>query len=249
MLKNIFLFLGCLIYFFPSIGYASTNDSLSSSKKKHFYIAFSALPDICFITVKQRPNDSGKMHNWEKYYPNQLGSPGFRIEQIFGWSNNKHWAFETGISLSNKVMRVDFGNKSDVPINNSKTKKETTIYYKHIYKSINIPARIVFTSGHQKNNFFAFFGISQAYCFEFNQKIETTNPILKEKAEATTIISKHKRILPASDWGAGIKCSISHNSILRFNAAVQRSYASVKSEQKKILFWSSGISVGYEYKW
>jgi hypothetical protein len=58
-----------------------------------------------------------------------------------------------------------------------------------------------------------------------------------------------KKVFSASDWAAGIKYNFTKKAALRVNSAVQRSYVSVKSLNKKILFWSSGISLGYVYSW
>ena len=229
--------------------YATKADSLSVSTQRGFYSVTSASPDFCFITIKIRPDESGKHHNWEHYYINQKGNPGFRIAQMIGWQKNSRWGFETGAELCRKVMTVDFGMNETIPEVRVKNETTSPVYYRTVFNSLNVPLRVVFTAGQKKLKFFSFFGINKTFCFNiYQEQLTYSNAHIESKKYVTENIGA-KKVFSASDWGAGIKYAFSKKCQLRVNAAVQRSYASIKSNNKKILFWSSGLSIGYCYSW
>jgi hypothetical protein len=238
-----------IISFTTNTTIAQNIDSLQIHANKGLYSVSAVSPDFCFITIKLRPNDSGKHHNWEHYYINQKGNLGYRYAQMVGWQKNKHWAFEAGAELCRKVMSVDFGTKEDIPEVRVPNQTSFPTYYRTIFNSINIPIRAVFTAGRKKLKFFAFFGINKTFCFNiYQEKLTYINGNIESKTLLTDNIGA-KKVFSASDWAAGVKYDFNRKTALRLNGAVQRSYASVKSNNKKILFWSSGISIGYCYSW
>ena len=247
LLHSLFIILFCL--------YANTKmfaigiDTTSSSSNKRFYSVSSVSPDFCFITIKIRPDESGKHHNWEHYYINQKGNTGFRFAQMIGWQKNRHWGFEAGAELCRKIMTVDFATNENIPEVRQKNASSLPTYYRTVFNSINIPIRVVFTAGQKKLKFFSFFGINKTFAFNIYQEQLTYNNNHVETNKLVTENIGAKKVFSASDWGAGIKYQVNKKAAFRLNAAVQRSYASVKSLNKKILFWSSGISVGYVYSW
>jgi len=247
MIKKLYFI--CLLLLFnlchTSTLLASSIDSTSIVKQKGFYTVTSISPDFCFITIKIRPEESGKHHNWEHYYINQKGNMGYRFAQMIGWQNNKHWGFEAGAELSRKIMDVDFATNENIP--QVRLKNDLPIYYRTVFNTINVPLRVVFTGGRKKLKFFSFFGINKTFAFNiYQEQLVYNNGNVESKKLVRENIGA-KKVFSASDWAAGIKYAISKRSQIRFNAAVQRSYASIKSNNKKILFWSSGISIGYVY--
>lgn len=224
-------------------------DTVGSKNSRGLYSVSSISPDFCFITIKIRPEESGKHHNWEHYYINQKGNTGFRFAQMIGWQKNNHWGFEAGAELCRKIMTVDFATNDYIPEVRAKNMNSLPTYYRTVFNSINIPIRVVFTAGQKKLKFFSFFGINKTFCFKIYQEelIFVNNTIESNKLVTENIGAK--KVFSASDWGAGIKYNFTKKAAIRVNAAVQRSYASVKSLNKKILFWSSGISIGYVYSW
>lgn len=246
-IKYIFIFL--TIFFISKINYANQSDTLTNSTSKSFYSVSSISPDFCFITIKIRPDESGKHHNWEHYYINQKGNLGYRFAQLIGWQKNKHWGFEAGAELSRKIMTVDFATNDQIPEVRQKNNNALPVYYRTVFNSINVPLRIVFTAGKSKWRFFSFFGINKTFCFNLYQEEITFDNSHLESKQLVTHDFGAKKVFSASDWGAGVKYNLSIKSQLRINAAVQRSYASIKSNNKKILFWSSGLSIGYVYSW
>ncbi len=229
--------------------HAEANDSIKRAKLSGFYTVSAISPDFCFITVKIRPEDSGKNHNWEYYYINQKASFGYRYEQLIGWQKNNHWGFEGGAELCKKIMSVDFANYKTVPEVRVKNNSILTVFYRTVFNSVNIPLRVVFTAGKKKLQFFSFFGINKTFCFKIYQEALYYSNNQIESKKLVTADFGAKKYFSASDWGAGIKYNLSKKAQLRLNGAVQRSYASMKSYNKKILFWSSGISLGYVYAW
>lgn len=228
---------------------AQSKDSLNSSPNKGLYSVSSISPDFCFITIKIRPDESGKHHNWEHYYINQKGNVGYRFAQLIGWQKNRHWGFEAGAELCRKIMTVDFATNTDIPEVRQKNGSTFPVFYRTVFNSINVPIRVVFTAGQKKLKFFSFFGINKTFCFNiYQEEIIYSNNQIESKKLTTTDIGA-KKVFSASDWGAGVKYSVTSRAQLRVNAAVQRSYASLKTNNKKILFWSSGLSVGYAYSW
>jgi hypothetical protein len=226
---------------------ASTNDSLAFVKHKGFYSITSISPDYCFVTIKIRPDESGKHHNWEHYYINQKGSLGFRFAQIIGWQKNKHWGFESGAEICRKIMNVDFATNDYIPEVRLKNETNLPIYYRTVFNSINIPARVVFTAGKSRLKFFSFFGINKTFAYNiYQEQLSYHNNQIESKKLVRDNIGA-KKIFSASDWAAGVKYQLSKKSQFRVNAAVQRSYVSIKSSNKKVLFWSTGISFGYVY--
>lgn len=251
MLKHFFkTFL--LIFFVQSICsllLAQSIDTLSTSTNRGLYSVSSISPDFCFITIKIRPEESGKHHNWEHYYINQKGNLGYRYAQLIGWQKNNHWGFEGGAELCRKIMTVDFASNETIPEVRKKNNSNLPAYYRTIFNSINIPIRVVFTAGKKKLKFFSFFGINKTFCFNiYQEEIYYNNNHIESKKLVTDVVGA-KKVFSASDWGAGVKYNFTKRAQLRLNAAVQRSYASVKSNNKKILFWSSGLSIGYAYSW
>ncbi len=224
-------------------------DTLYAKPNKGLYSVSSISPDFCFITVKIRPDEYGKHHNWEHYYINQKGNLGYRYAQMIGWQNNKHWGFEGGAELCRKIMTVDFATNENIPEVRQKNPSSLPTYYRTVFNSINVPLRVVFTAGKKKLKFFSFFGINKTFCFNIYQEELTYNNNHIETNKLVTENIGAKKVFSASDWGAGIKYDFTKKAALRVNGAVQRSYASVKSLNKKILFWSSGISLGYVYSW
>jgi hypothetical protein len=217
--------------------------------QKGFYSVSSFSPDFNFITIKIRPDESGKHHNWEHYYINQKGNTGFRFAQMIGWQKNNHWGFETGAEICRKIMTVDFATNDHIPEVRQKNESSLPTYYRTVYNTINIPIRVVFTAGRKKLKFFSFFGINKTFAFNVYQEELT---YFNNHIESNKLVTQNvgaKMVFSASDWAAGIKYDFSKKSAIRLNGAVQRSYASVKSLNKKILFWSTGISVGYVYAW
>lgn len=226
---------------------AADLDSLNNTKR--WYTVGSASPDFCFITIKIRPDESGKHHNWEHYYINQKGNLGYRVAQLVGWQKNRHWGIEAGAEVCRKIMNVDFAMNETIPEVRIKNGFEEPTYYRTIFNSVNVPLRVVFTAGKKKLKFFSFFGINKTFCFNiYQEQLTYSNNNIETKKYVTDNIGA-KKVFSASDWGAGIKYQINTWSQLRINGAVQRSYASVKSQNKKILFWSSGVSVGYAFCW
>ena len=226
--------------------YAIEADTTSNS---NYYSVSSISPDYCFITIKIRPDESGKQHNWEHYYINQKGNLGYRFAQLFGWQKNKNWGFELGAELSRKIMTVDFANNNDIPEVRQKNSNDLPLFYRTVFNSINVPLRIVYTTGKNKWKFFSFFGINKTFCFNLYQEQITYNNDHLESRQLVQGDFGAKKVFSASDWGAGLKYYVTKKTQIRINAAVQRSYASVKSNNKKILFWSSGLSIGYVYSW
>jgi hypothetical protein len=251
MVKNFYLWSGLIILWLFNINNltAKAIDTTSSNNRCRFYSVSSFSPDFCFITVKIRPEESGKHHNWEHYYINQKGNTGFRLAQMFGWQKNEHWGFEAGAELCRKIMTVDFATNDNVPEVRLKNENSYPTFYRTVFNTINVPLRVVFTAGQKKLKFFSFFGINKTFAFNIYQEelIYTNNHIESNKLARQNIGAK--KVFSASDWGAGIKYNFTKKTALRVNGAVQRSYASVKALNKKILFWSSGISLGYVYSW
>mgnify|MGYP003613158673 CR=1 FL=1 len=68
-------------------------DTTRSTQNRGLYSVSSFSPDFNFITVKIRPDESGKHHNWEHYYINQKGNAGFRFVQMVGRKKNNHWGY------------------------------------------------------------------------------------------------------------------------------------------------------------
>lgn len=224
-------------------------DTLLSTPERGLYSVSSISPDFCFITIKIRPDESGKHHNWEHYYINQKGNLGYRYAQLIGWQKNRHWGFESGAELCRKIMTVDFATNEHIPEVRQKNNSNLPAYYRTVFNSINVPLRVVFTAGRKKLKFFSFFGINKTFCFNiYQEEIMYSDNHIESKKLVTENIGA-KKVFSASDWGAGIKYKVTKRAQLRVNAAVQRSYASVKANNKKILFWSSGVSVGYAYSW
>jgi hypothetical protein len=224
-------------------------DTTRTTNNRGFYSVSSFSPDFCFITIKIRPEESGKHHNWEHYYINQKGNTGFRAAQMIGWQKNNHWGFEAGAELSRKIMTVDFATNDYIPEVRQKNLNNLPTYYRTVFNTINVPIRVVFTAGQKKLKFFSFFGINKTFAFNIYQEELT---YINNHIESNKLVTQNigaKKVFSASDWGAGIKYNFTKKAGLRVNAAVQRSYASVKALNKKILFWSSGISVGYVYSW
>jgi hypothetical protein len=238
-----------LIISYPCKAKAKITDTLYSKPNKGLYSVSSISPDFCFITIKIRPDESGKRHNWEHYYINQKGNLGYRYAQMIGWQNNKHWGFEAGAELSRKIMTVDFATNEIIPEVRQKNQRIFPTFYRTVFNSINVPIRVVFTAGKKKLKFFTFFGINKTFCFNIYQEELTYNNNRIESNKLVTEDIGAKKVFSASDWAAGIKYNFTKKAALRVNGAVQRSYASVKSLNKKILFWSSGISLGYVYSW
>jgi hypothetical protein len=185
----------------------------------------------------------------DHFYINQKGNAGFRIAQLIGWQRNNHWGFEAGAELCRKIMTVDFATNENIPEVRQKNASSLPIFYRTVFNSINVPLRVVFTAGQKKLKFFSFFGINKTFAFNIYQEQLTYNNNHVETNKLVTENIGAKKVFSASDWGAGIKYQVNERAAFRLNAAVQRSYASIKSLNKKILFWSSGISVGYVYSW
>jgi hypothetical protein len=251
------MFKGCLFYFvvifflqfYLGKSLAQGTDTIHSKPERGLYSVSSVSPDFCFITIKVRPDESGKHHNWEHYYINQKGNLGYRYAQLIGWQKNKHWGFEGGAELCRKIMTVDFATNEHIPEVRQKNNSNLPAFYRTVYNSINVPLRVVFTAGQKKLKFFSFFGINKTFCFNIYQEEVTYSTNRVETKKLVTEDIGAKKVFSASDWGAGIKYKVAKRAQLRINAAVQRSYVSVKSNNKKILFWSSGISIGYAYSW
>lgn len=228
---------------------ANQIDTIENFNKKGLYSVSSISPDYCFITIKIRPEESGKHHNWEHYYINQKGNLGYRYAQLIGWQRNNNWGFEAGAELCCKIMTVDFATGENIPEVRQKNNTSVPIFYRTVYNSINVPFRVVYTAGKKKLKFFSFFGINKTFCFNLYQEEITYDQNHTESIKLVNGDFGAKSVFSASDWGAGIKYNFTKKAQLRVNAAVQRSYASMKSNNKKILFWSSGISIGYAYSW
>ena len=246
--KLLLLFFTLFLFSFLQIK-AVERDSTLVPIAKHFYSLTSLSPDICFITIKIRPDESGKHHNWESYYVNQKVSTGYRFTQLLGWQKNRHWAFEGGIMLSKKVMNVDFNQHTAIPEVKVKNGSLGAPFYRTNYSCLEVPVRVVFTAGKKAFRFFSFFGINKTFCYDVYQEqlVYSNDQIVSN--QLNTKNTNAKRVFSASDWGAGCKYIINASSQIRLNAAVQRSYASVKLDNKKILFWNTGIALGYCYYW
>ena len=134
-------------------------DKPQFSWKNNLYSLSSYSPDICFITIKERPIDSGKMHNWEHYYTNQKVGNGYRYSQMLGWQKNNKWAFETGIELLQKIMCIDFTNFKNIPEVKVKNNHSDPDFFRTRILALNIPLRVVYTQGKNKLKFFSYFGI------------------------------------------------------------------------------------------
>jgi hypothetical protein len=146
-------------------------------------------------------------------------------------------------------MTVDFATNDNIPEVRQKNFNNLPTYYRTVFNTVNVPIRVVFTAGQKKLKFFSFFGINKTFAFNIYQEELT---YINNRIESNKLVTQNigaKKVFSASDWGAGIKYSFTEKTAFRINAAVQRSYASVKSLNKKILFWSSGISVGYVISW
>lgn len=217
----------------------------SSDKCSRFYGATAASKDVCFITVKTRPAESGKHHNWEHYYANQKLNYGYRFSQLFGFVKSSQWSFESGFVITKKIMDVDFEN--DVPEVGIKNASTNPVYYKTIYHCLDIPLRVLFTEGQKKLKFLCSFGLNKTFSLALNRESQTFsgNEIISLQKDMET--KNIKRIFSSSDWGAGIRYDCSAFSQIRFMASVQRSYATTKSVNKKVLFWNSGLSLAYCY--
>lgn len=236
-----------LILFTPQLFASNQSDTILSKGNTGLYSLSSVSPDFCFITVKVRPQESGKHHNWEHYYINQKGNLGYLFAQMLGWQKNHHWGFETGAELCRKIMTVDFATSENIPEVREKNKETAPVFYRTVFNSINIPARVIFTAGKKRLKFFSFFGINKTFCFNLYQEEVTYSNDHIESKKMNNGNFGAKKVFSASDWGAGIKYNVTKKAQFRLNAAVQRSYASIKADNKKILFWSSGISLGYAY--
>jgi hypothetical protein len=251
MIKLCYKVLVLYFLYFGSINslWAFGLDTLHSSPNKGLYSVSSISPDFCFVTIKIRPDESGKHHNWEQFYINQKGNVGYRFAQLIGWQKNKHWGFEAGAELCRKIMTVDFATNENILEVRQRNNSSLPIFYRTVFNSINVPLRIVFTAGQKRLKFFSFFGINKTFCFNIYQEelIYINNQIESKKLVSGDIGAK--KVFSASDWGAGVKYNFTNRAQLRLNGAVQRSYASVKANNKKILFWSTGISFGYAYSW
>jgi hypothetical protein len=224
-------------------------DSLMPKHASNMYTVTAMEPEFCFITVKLRQQESGKTHNWEQYYVNQKLQQGYRITQLIGWQKNNHWGFETGIGISRKEMMVDFPGSLLIPKVSEVNKSNNIMYYHTFFNAIDIPIRAVFTAGKGRLKFFSYAGINQTICYNiYQEEIELVNNNRISKTLVTKNLD-YKTIFTSSDWGAGMKYILNKSTQIRFHAAVQRSYASVKATNKKVLLWGSGLSLGYIYTW
>jgi hypothetical protein len=247
-LPSAFLYLFIINFSAADINAANTA-SLRFKKSGNIYTGTSFEPDFFFITVKLRPQESGKNHNWEHYYVNQKIKQGYRIAQLIGWQKNNHWGFETGVALSRKVMMVDFPGSRTIPEVSEINNNASLAYYHTFFNTIDLPFRAVFTAGKGRVKFFSYAGINQTICYNiYQEEIGFENNITVSKALITKNLD-YKKIFSSSDWGAGIKIKLNNKAQLRLNAAVQRSYSSIKASNKKVLLWSNGLSVGYIHTW
>ena len=142
-------------------------------------------------------------------------------------------------------MNVDFENV--VPEVSVKNVATTPVYYKTIYHCLDIPFRVVFAEGQKKLKFLCSFGLNKTFSLRLNREAITFsgNEIIHNQKNIET--KQVKRIFSSSDWGAGIRYDFSKRTQIRLITSIQRSYASTRIDNKKILFWNSGICFGYCY--
>lgn len=222
----------------------SIDSSHVETKKGEFYYGAYVSPDVSFITVKIRPSESGKTHNWEKYQNGSLVPNAWRVGAIIGFKRNLHWSFETGLQFSNKNLNYynEVNNEFKNKISPSQASESTSIIH---YRCLDLPLRVVFTAGKKRLKFISMVTYNFNYCFNKTQTLESNLPTIGNQQQTYNLGRPDFYLFRSIELHLGVSYQTKSNTILRVSIGAQRTYFAEKTEKYKILFWNMGLQVGF----